>query len=141
LFVRLISALAGEDLSFDPTVVGMNSGVSATGFSSLYYDFGGAGPLVAGLFGFVVTVVQRKTINFPERWLPLHAYFCFTCLMMMLDNQLTGSLGAFAVWTFSGYAALHYLMSLLSAADGKSARAARSGPPLVSSPALRGGGG
>ena len=50
----------------------------------------------------------------PERWLPLHIYLCFTCLMMMLDNQLIGGLGAFAIWTFSGYVFLHYLVTLLS---------------------------
>jgi hypothetical protein len=111
---RTLSALVGEDLSYDPGLYGMELGVSPTAISLVYYDFGGAGPLFAILFGMAVTVVHRKAIRIPERWLPLNAYLCFACLTIMIDNQLIGALGAFAIWTFIAYIPLHYVMSLLS---------------------------
>lgn len=110
---RFLSGLVGEDLNYDPSLYGAQSGVSSTAFSTIYYDFGAFGPLAAVAFGYVATIIQRKTIMFPERWLPLYAYLCFSCLMMMLDNQLIGSLGAFAIWSFSLYIPLHYLITLL----------------------------
>jgi hypothetical protein len=118
---RLLSTLVGEDLTFDPGEVGMQVGLSTTAFSSIHYDFGGLGPLFAGMFGYLATVLQRKSIELPERWLPLYAYICFSCLMMMLDNQLLGSLGSFAVWSFGFYAVLHYLMTMLAADAGTAA--------------------
>lgn len=111
---RLLSGLTGEDLNYDATLYGSLSGISTTAFSSIYYDFGPAGPLTAFAFGYAGTSVQRKSIMFPERWLPLYVYLCFACLMMLLDNQLMGSLGAFAIWTFSLYVPLHYLVTTLA---------------------------
>lgn len=114
---RLLSGLTGEDLTYDATLYGHESGVSGTAFSTIYYDFGAFGPMAAAAFGYVATIIQRKTIVFPERWLPLYVYLCFSCLMMMLDNQLIGSLGAFAIWTFIFYVPLHYLVTFLRNED------------------------
>lgn len=115
--VRAFSALLGEDFGFDPGLFGMEVGVSSTAITLVYYDFGPAGPLFAALFGLLVTVIYRKTIWFPERWLPLHAYLCFACLMMMIDNILVGGLGMFAVASFAAYVPFHYLLSILAQED------------------------
>lgn len=114
MLVRILSGLVGEDLSYDPTLYGLEGGISGTSFSTIYYDFGAVGPLAAAAFGYAATLVQRKAIMFPERWLLLYVYLCFTCLMMMLDNQLIGSLGAFAIWTFGLYVPFHFLITFLS---------------------------
>lgn len=135
LVMRFLSALTGEDLNFDPTSYGMISGVSTTGFTSLLYDFGMGGPLVAAIYGFVATTIQRWAVQLPERWLPLYMYLCFACLMYMLDNQLIGGLGAFAIWTFSSYVGVHYLVTLLS---GSIKTKAPDPPPLpLIKPVLR----
>jgi hypothetical protein len=111
---RLLSAALGEDLTYDPTLHGMVSGVSSTAFSTVLYDFGAFGPLMAGAFGALATWVHKKALRYPERWLPLNAYIVFACLTMTVDNQLVGSLGQYAVWTFIGYVPLHAMMTLLS---------------------------
>jgi hypothetical protein len=112
--VRVLSAITGIDLIYDPARYGMQAGFSSTVMSLIYYDFGAMGPVVAALFGYLVTIVHRKAIEMPARWLPLHSYLCFACLTAQIDNQLTGGLGVFASWSFLLYAALHYFLSLLS---------------------------
>jgi hypothetical protein len=111
---RLLSVALGEDFNYDPTLYGMVPGVSATAFSLVYYDFGALGPLLAGAFGAVATLVHKRALRYPERWLPLNAYLVFASLAMTVDNQLVGSLGAYAIWTFIAYVPLHALMTGLS---------------------------
>ena len=136
IVTRVLSALAGEDLNYDPTLHGMILGISTTGFTSLLYDFGMTGPLVAALFGFGATTIQRKAIQLPERWLPIYMYLCFACLMHMLDNIFLGGLGAFAIWTFGAFAAIHYFMTLLSG-TGASTTPRGLSVALTASPELR----
>jgi hypothetical protein len=129
LLMRFLSVLAGEDVYFDPTSYGMISGISTTGFTSLLYDFGMGGPLVAAIYGFVATTVQRWAIQVPERWLPLYMYLCFACLMHMVDNIFLGGLGAFAIWTFTGYAGFHYLVTVLADSGSRITPTGLSAPP------------
>ncbi len=110
---RLLSGLLGEDWTYDPGLYGMETGLSSTTVSLIYYDFGFAGPLLAALFGWLVSWVHRRAILYPERWLPIHAYLCLNCLTVMIDNQLVGGLGTFAVWTFAAYVPLHWLVTSL----------------------------
>jgi hypothetical protein len=112
--MRIVSALLGEDVTYDPALYGMEPGVSPTAISLVQYDFGAAGPLMAMLFGMAATVVHRRAIAYPERWLPLNAYLCFASLTLMIDNELLGGSGGFAVWTFGLYVPLHYGVTLLS---------------------------
>ncbi len=112
--VRALSAVLQEDFNYDPTLYGYELGVSPTAISGIYYDFGMLGPLMAGAFGAFATWIHRLAIRHPERWLPISAYLCLGCLAMMVDNQLVGGLGGFAVWTFVAYGALNALLSILS---------------------------
>jgi hypothetical protein len=112
--LRALSAILGEDLTYDPSLYGIQLGMSGTAFTAVLCDFGAAGPFFAGLFGFAATAVHRRAIRFPERWLPLHAYLCFGCLTMLIDNQLVGGLGAFATCSFIAYVPLNYFMTVLS---------------------------
>lgn len=131
---RLLSGLAGADLTYDATLYGHESGISGTAFSTIYYDFGALGPLAAVAFGYVATIVQRKSIMFPERWLPLYVYLCFSCVMMMLDNQLIGSLGAFAIWSFTLYVPLHYLITFLGHGESPEAELPATAQPHQRTP-------
>jgi hypothetical protein len=112
--LRVLQAISGADFSYDASFYGMESGISGTAITQAAYDFGAAGPLLAGLFGILVTVLHRKAIVLPERWLPLHGYVCFSCLTLLVDNMLIGGLGSFATWSFLGYALLHYLLTLVA---------------------------
>lgn len=111
---RVLSVITGLDLIYDPGSQGMLLGLSSTAMTLIYYDFGPLGPLMAGLFGYLVTTIHRKAVEMPARWLPLHSYLCFACLMSQIDNQLVGGLGVFAIWTFIGYVPLHYAFTVLS---------------------------
>ena len=110
---RLLSGLLGEDWTYDPGLYGMETGLSSTTVSLIYYDFGLAGPAIAVVFGYVVSWVHRKAILYPERWLPLHAYLCLNCLTVMIDNQLVGGMGTFAIWAFIAYVPLHWSVTSL----------------------------
>lgn len=110
---RLLSGLLGEDWGYDPGLYGMETGLSSTTVALIYYDFGFAGPAIAVLFGYLVSWVHRRAILHPERWLPIHAYLSLNCLTVMIDNQLVGGLGTFAVWAFIAYVPLHWLVTSL----------------------------
>lgn len=115
---RLLSGLLGEDWGYDPGLYGMETGLASTTVALIYYDFGMAGPAMAVLFGYLVSWVHRKAILHPERWLPIHAYLCLNCLTVMIDNQLVGGLGTFAVWTFIAYVPMHWIVtSLMRSSD------------------------
>lgn len=112
--VRFVGLLVGEDLTYNPFLYGMNEGMFSTALSSIYYDFGPVGPLLAGLFGFAATRLQVLTIRYPELWLPLHSLVCLACAMLLIENPLLGGMGAFAIWGFLFYIPLHALILVLS---------------------------
>lgn len=110
---RVFSSLIQEDLNYDPTLYGMQQGISGTAISLIYYDFGALGPILAAVFGALATMVHQKALSYPERWLPLHTYLGFACLLMPVDNQLVGALGYFATWAFILYIPFHYILGVL----------------------------
>jgi hypothetical protein len=116
--MRTLSAIVGENVSYDPVLYGMEPGVFSTVISYIQYDFGPAGPLVALLFGVSVTFVHNRAIRSPERWLPLYSYLALACATMLVDNQLVGSLGAFATWSVLAWVPLHSFLSMLSRGAG-----------------------
>jgi hypothetical protein len=111
---RILSLIAGADLSYNAGEAGLLEGLFGTSFSYLYYDFGALGPLASALFGMLTTFVHAWAIRLPERWLPLYAMFVIAIAMCMIDNQLVGGLGVFAFWGYLLYAGLHAIMSALS---------------------------
>jgi hypothetical protein len=112
--LRALGAMINADLTYDAFSHGQLEGIFSTAISPVYYDFGMLGPLFAGLFGLVATLVQAKAIRLPERWLPLYALLCFGCATILIDNQLLEGLGTFAIWGSILYAALHFVVSLAS---------------------------
>jgi hypothetical protein len=111
---RVVGALSGNDLSYSPDANGMLGGFFGTEITYLYYDFGALGPLAVALFGYGATLVHAATIRLPERWLPLYAMLVICISMFLIDNQLVGGLGTFAIWGCVLYAGLHFLISKLS---------------------------
>lgn len=112
--MRFLSKVMGEDLTYNAYIHGMIEGLFSTALSPIYYDFGGLGPLISGLFGFATTRVQALAIVLPERWLPLYAWLCFSCLMVLVENPLIGGLGAFAIYGCIIYVILHSLIAVFS---------------------------
>lgn len=112
--LRLANLLVEAELTYSPYEHGMSEGLFSTVFSSIYYDFGALGPLLAGLFGFMVTVLQKMTIRLPARWLSLYALLCYAIAMTLIDNLLIGGIGAFAIWGNLLYVGIHMLVSSLS---------------------------
>lgn len=114
VFTRVLTTVTGENYNYDAAFQGLQEGLFGTAFSAIYYDFGPAGPLASGAFGFAATWVHRETIRHPDRWLPLHALLCFACCTMLIESALLGGVGAFAIWSFLAYALVHFFVSVLS---------------------------
>ena len=64
--------------------------------------------------GYCQTALHRLAIRMPVRWLPLYVLMRFANLMTLMENPLTGGLGAFAVWGTLLYVMIHFLVSTLS---------------------------
>jgi hypothetical protein len=111
--LRVLGAIIGEPYSYDPSWHGMESGLTATAFSGIQYDFGGLGPAVAGLFGAAVALIHHKVLEYPERWLPLYAYLSLAVFAIPIHTELLSAYGAFATWSFLLYIPLHYVIGML----------------------------
>ncbi|MBN9088890.1 MAG: hypothetical protein J0J01_18445 [Reyranella sp.] len=112
--LRVIAYITGQQIFYSPFVHGMEEGMYSASLSNIYYDFGLLGVPLAFAFGYAQTVLHRKAVHLPERWLPLHILMCFANFMTFIDNPLTGGLGAFAVWGTLLYVIIHFIVATLS---------------------------
>jgi len=112
--LRVVAYVTGQEIYYSPFVHGMEEGMYSASLSNIYYDFGLLGVPLAFAFGYAQTMLHRQAIRMPVRWLPLHVLMCFANLFTLMENPLTGGLGAFAVWGTMLYVMIHFLVTVLS---------------------------
>lgn len=112
--LRALSAVFDVGDSYDPVSEGLKEGLFSTVFSTIYYDFGWFGPVVAFAFGYASTRLQAMAIREPHCWLLLYAVVVFACAFAFVENQFLSGFFAFAAWSFLLYGAIASLWSRLS---------------------------